>query len=171
MNKPLEIRPPKPPPFRRKLKLGRLQVIGVSFLALLPLAALTGALGVRDREAGAGSATLALQVRYPDRAHYGASHSMEIRLTNRGAEPLSSVRVRIGHDYLSGFALLQATPQPERMTGLDYEMEIGQLLPGQTQRIVLLLEPEQVGRRSGRISATAPDGSPVEIDVATLVLP
>lgn len=171
MTNPMEIEPPRPPRFRRRIQVGWLQIVGVSLLALLPLAALSGLLGVRDRQAEAESQRLALQLRYPDRAHYGTSHPLEIQVTNRGAEPLSPVTVRIAEDYLSGFALMQMTPQPERVTGRDYEVEIAQLLPGQTRRIVLQLQPDDYGRQSGRISASPPDGSPVEIDVSTLVLP
>lgn len=163
--------PPQPPPFRRELRLGWLQVVGVGLLLLLPLAALTGALGTAEREASARAGDLSLDARYPYRTRYMTPNSIELRLKNHGDKPLAGVTLRLAEDYLAHFGDLSFRPAAERLTEGSAEIELGELPPGETRRVVVEFRAEGYGRQAGRVSAATAGGAPVELELATLILP
>lgn len=163
--------PPKPPPFQRRIQIGWLQVSGVALLLLLPIAALTGWIGSEERETSATGAQLALTARYPSRMRYKTSEAIELRLRNTGAHTLSGVTVLLPQDYLSHFAVQHLRPQIERLSERGAEVDIGDLDSGQSRSIVVELQVTDYGRHAGRISAVADGGTPVALDVSTLVLP
>lgn len=172
MSRSDEIQPPQPPPFQRRIQIGWLQVLGVSALALLPLADLVGALGVREQQARAASGPLRLEVRYPDPAHYNGAETLEVRVTNSGPAPVGRMAVRIDSGYLQGFAAPRSTTPPRSITAEHYEFELAPLSPGQTQRLLVALEPKRIGRHDGRVTAApAEGGESVAVGVSTRVLP
>jgi hypothetical protein len=163
--------PPQPPPFQRRIQIGWLQVVGVTLLLLLPLAALTGLLGTEEREVSASGDPLELTARYPSRMHYLSSETLEVRVTNSGTSTLAGVTVLMADDYLSHFEAQQFRPQVARVSERGAEVDLGELPAGQSRRIVVGLRVEDHGRHAGRISAVAEGGKAVSLDVSTLVLP
>ena len=163
--------PPQPPPFQRRIEIGWLQVAGVTLLLLLPLAALTGLLGPQETESRASAGELALTARYPSRMHFMASEVLELGIENTGSRTLAGVTVLMGGDYLSHFEAQQFRPQVVRVSERGAEVDLGDLPAGQSRRVVVELRVKDYGRHDGRISAEAGGGTPVALDVSTLVLP
>lgn len=163
--------PPAPPQFQRRLRFGWTQVIGVSLLALLPLAALTGVLGTTEAETSARSGPLSLAATYPATIHYKGSHTVVLDLRNEGAQALRDVRVRFDHAYLSRFSGLQFTPQATRLDEQHAEVSLGEIEAGATRRVVLELQASEYGRPRGNIVAVAADTAEARVQLSTLVLP
>lgn len=163
--------PPPPPAFRRRVRIPRLQMAGIALLAALPAAALLGAFGVGDRQASASAGPLQLQVRYADRLRYYMAHPLELRVTNRGSEPLPTVRVSVSAGYLAAFSNVSYEPAPRLLTAEAAEFELRDLAAGQTQRIVVHLEADAYGRHDGRVTAAPGGGGPAEIALSTRVFP
>lgn len=163
--------PPPPPEFARRLRFGWTQILGVGLLSLLPLVALTGALGSIERETGARSGALALDVRYPASMHYKAKQTLELHVRNEGAQPLRDVRVRFDDGYLSRFDELRFTPAPSLLDERYAEVGLGVLEPGATRRVLLEFQADRYGRPQGSIVAVAEGSAQASVDVATLVLP
>lgn len=171
MNQPDPPQPPQPPPFQRRVQIGWLQMLGVGLLLLIPLAALTGLLGTKEREAQAQGGELALTVRYPVRMHYKTTESLELEVRNAGTQALEGVTVRVDGGYLAQFGDARFMPQVQRLSGGGAELDLGVLPPGESRRIVARLEAEGYGGHKGRIVAQARGGEPAALDIATLVLP
>lgn len=163
--------PPQPPPFQRRIEIGWLQVTGVALLLLLPIAALTGVLGPQETESRASAGELALTARYPSRVRFMSSEFLELAIENTGSRTLAGVTVLMPDDYLSHFEAQEFRPQVVRMSERGAEVDLGDLPAGQSRRVVVELRVKDYGRHGGRISAVAGDGTPVGLDVSTLVLP
>ncbi len=163
--------PPQPPPFQRRIQIGWLQVLGVGLLLLIPLAALTGLLGLHEREAQAEGGGLALSVRYPARMHHKTTEVLEVQVRNAGTQALEGVTVRVDGGYLAQFGDTRFMPQVQRLNADGAELDLGVLPPGESRRIVARLEAEGYGGHKGRIVAQARGGEPAALDIATFVLP
>lgn len=163
--------PPAPPDFRRRLRFGWTQIVGVGLLSLLPVVALTGALDTTERTAEAHAGTLALVARYPASMHHGSNATLELSVRNDGSQPLRDVRLRFDDRYLSRFADLRFTPPPWRLDDTHAEVLLGEIAGGETRRVVLHLQADHYGRPQGSIVAQAEPSDEARVDVSTLVLP
>lgn len=168
---PARAQPPAPPDFPRRLRFGWTQIIGVGLLSLLPIVALTGALGSIERETHARSGALVLNVRYPASMHYKAKQTVELHARNDGAQALRDVRVRFDDAYLSRFDELHFTPQVSLLDERHAEIALGELDAGATRRVLLHFEADRYGRARGSISVVAESAGEARVDVSTLVLP
>lgn len=164
--------PPSPPQLPPRIRIGRVQAVGVPLLALLPAIALTGLLGEREGHAGNRSATgVSLQVDYPEVLRYRTTHGLDITVRNEGAAPLAEASLQIDQSYLKAFTRPQMTPTAQRVTQQHQEVPLGPLAPGEVRRVVATLEADNYGSHSGRVRLAAPAGVDVAVDVSTLVLP
>ncbi len=164
-------KPPEPPPFERRVQISGVQLVGIGLLSLLPLAALTGLLGTKEEEARASAGALELSVRYPARTHHSVSEAVELAVKNTGTQPLAGAGLRLGDGYLSHFEDARFTPAVQRLGEDGAELELGELAPGETRRLVVELRARHFGTHDGRISAVAEGAEPVVLEVSTLVLP
>jgi len=171
MKQPDPPEPPQPPPFQRRIRISGLQTMGVGLLVLLPLAALTGLVTPETHESRASAGPLELTVRYPARMYYSTFEALELGLKNTGSHALSSARVQLPTDYLSNFDNVLIRPHVQHLSEARAQIDLGELAPGQTRKLVVEVRASDYGRHDGRISAAAGDAASVALEVSTLVLP
>lgn len=170
-NDPPPSQPPEPPPFERRVRIGRLQWIGVPLLALIPLAALFGAFGQRSGSARAAGDGVTLELRYPSLLRYKTALPFELTVHNSGAQPLSQVAVRIDHAWLSCFTRIDLMPQPQRLTERHAEIVIDELPAGAQRKVVGVFEARDRGRHSGQASVAIGGRVVATAELSTVVLP
>lgn len=163
--------PPEPPPFERRVRLERLQLIGVPLLALIPLAALFGVFGQRSESVRAVGDGVTLELRYPSLLRYKTALPFEATVHNSGAQPLSQVAVRIDDAWLSHFTRIDLMPQPERLTERHAEIVIDELPPGAQRKVIGVFEAHDRGRHTGQASVAIGGRVAATAELSTLVLP
>lgn len=163
--------PPSPPPFRRQVRLPLLQLVGVPLLALMPLAAMFGAFDRQERVATQRSGDIELTARHPTQLRYLTDGVLRVSVHNAGRGVLHCARVRLADDYLDGLSPSGSTPQPQRQDDHGVEVELGDVAPGQTRRVTVQLQAQEVGRHVGRVTAATEAAAPIEVVVSTRVLP
>jgi multidrug efflux pump subunit AcrA (membrane-fusion protein) len=168
---PASQQPPQPPPFQRRIRLEGPQKIGVPLLALIPLAALFGAFGLRADEARAVGDGVTLQVRYPALLRRTTALPFELTVVNSGSQPLSGVSARVDRSWLSHFSGTELTPQPDRLTERHAEITIGELAPGAQRKVVGMLQGGDYGRHAGQLSIAVGGRVVTEAPLRTMVLP
>jgi len=163
--------PPQPPPFQRRIDIPRLQKIGVPLLALIPLAALFGAFGLRANESRVVGEGVTLQVLYPGLLRYKTALPFELTVVNSGAQPLSGVSARIDDAWLSRFSGSGLTPQPDRLTERHAEIALDELPPGGQRKVTGMLEGHDYGRHAGQVSIAVGGRVVAQAELRTVVLP
>ncbi|HET6599751.1 MAG TPA: hypothetical protein VFG60_07285 [Burkholderiaceae bacterium] len=163
--------PPAPPPFQRKIAIDRVQRVGILLLALIPLAAMLGAFGLRSDETAASGHGVSLQLRYPALMRYTTSLPLNMRIGNTSGRTLSHLSVRIDTDWLSSFSPSDFTPPVQRVTTHYAELRLPDLAPGDETLVVGMLQGQDRGRHGGRIAIAIGDRVAVQSDVRTIVLP
>ncbi|MCW7537389.1 hypothetical protein OOT46_05920 [Aquabacterium sp. A7-Y] len=164
--------PPAPPQLDRRIELAPLQILGLLLLLALPVAALSGALGPRHGHESASGQGLELSVDYPERLRHQTSLTLEVSVKNTGSAALQQTLLRIDEPYFAHFSQARFTPEPGRLSDEHYEVDLGELAPGASRKLVVHLEADEWGRHAGRVSAQASQGAPpVEVAFATVVFP
>lgn len=169
--KPRDTHPPQPPPFQRKIIIGRVQAIGVSLLAAIVVAAMTGALGLRPGETQASGGSLEVQVSYPQILRYGTSMPLEVSVRNTGSAALSRVEVRVDRAYLEAFHDVHLTPDAGEISDRHYTVKLANLPPGESRKVVAWLEAHERGRQQARLQVAADTQPALDMDWTTTVLP
>ena len=154
---------PEVPP---RVRMHRVELIGMILIAIVPLLALLGAFGPRVARAHAASAVLDVEVRHPARYRRGMIETLEARVSNRTRAPMPRVTLAFDDAYLDAFALPTATPEFAR----PYVVELSDIAPGETRTVVVDLEADRPGRHRGRAVAVHSRDS-VAVALTTLVLP
>jgi hypothetical protein len=170
-NEPPDREPPSPPPFERKVAFGRLELIGVPLMAVIPLAALTGLLGQRPGATMVTAPPLELRIKYPEVVRYKTTMPLEVAVSNTGSVRLSDVSVQIDRAYLSRFANVQTTPPVEEVTGRHYKVALPDLQPGETRQVMATLEAAERGRHGGTVVVALGHQPAIEAALTTTVLP
>jgi len=158
--------PPEPPPGTPRLRLTRLQRLGLPILFLIPILALFGLLGEHFTEAHARGAGVALDARYPDRAHYRQPLSIRLHVRNETATKLDTVTVVLDSAFMSGFSDVSMSAT---LNGA-YIARLTALAPGESRQLNAMVSGEKAGRHAGAISVTTPLGT-IRTPVATFVFP
>lgn len=158
---------PTPPQEGRQVKFWKPQLFGVPVLMLLPILAMSGAMGDHPRQARADNAQLSIEVTYPSRVLFRKRTSMKIEVQNRGAVPLASASVTFDPAWLEHFQEVEFVPQPSRPT----VVELADLKPGERREIALELAPKGYGTLSGWVRADGPDAPGPQVMFDTFVLP
>lgn len=163
--------PPSPPYFERRIEIPRMQGIGVALLALIPLAALFGAFGLRSDQAMGQGDGVSLEVHYPALLRYQMSLPLELRVRNTGTQPLSQLSARIDEKWLTRFSNAELTPQPRQVTDRYFEVTLPDVPAGEERRIVGSLQGNEYGRHLGTVSLAVGARVVARVDVRTIVLP
>lgn len=163
--------PPQSPELERRFTLYNYQYIAIPLLFVVPLLAVFGVFGETISQSEATSAALDLSITFPDRMHAGTQHEIEIRVTNRSAEPLSLARVLVDRDYLEQFANVSSTPHASEWTDEYAAIELEDISPGTTQLVVLRVTGHWAGRHHGEVAVAVADDVVVRNPFATLVFP
>lgn len=159
--------PPSPPEIQRRFRLYRWQWIGLPALLLIPTLALFGTFGESWAEAADASEELELRIKYSSRFRYKALQEMEVRVLNRSDRLLDTVTVAFDTAYITRFSTVTFTPDVKTA----YEVELTDLLPGETRLITVGLQGESYWRHSGSITAGRTGSPPAEVFVSTFIFP
>lgn len=94
----------------RRLQLWPLQRWGLPLLAMLPLLALIGLIGItQDRVTTAGR-QLRLEVDFPSRTHTGVMAALTVTVWNLGTLPVHDAYVTLPRAYLESFDAFELRP-------------------------------------------------------------
>lgn len=162
--------PPAPPGLQRRIRMARLQLVGLVLLLALPVCAVLGLLGPGAGQARAAGAGLELSVQYPERLRHKTSLTLEAALKNTGSQTLPQARLRIAEPYFAHFSRAEFTPLPQRVTDEYFELDLRELAAGETRKLVVHLEADKWGRHPGRVTASA-GAEALAVDFSTTVLP
>ena len=158
--------PAPPPDTDRKLELNWAQLIGLPALALIPVLALLGFFGEHWETSAADGAHVHARVEYPDRFRARLTKPITVTIENRSRSPYDSVEVSFDSAYVGRFRAVNIMPSPTEA----YVVSITDVKPGETKRVHMELDADQVGRHSGRVVVRARGDSAV-IPIRTTVFP
>src|SRR5690554_7277348 len=92
--------PPQAPEIPPRLRFPKLEIVGVGIMALLPLAAITGAFGPATAREAARAGSLTIEAEYPARIRNAMTERITVDLSNeadRKSTRLNSSHVRISY--------------------------------------------------------------------------
>lgn len=158
--------PPEPPPGSARLRLTRLQRLGLPVLFLIPILALFGLLGEHFAMAHARGAGVTLDARYPDRAHYRQPLSIRLHVRNDSPQKMDTITVVLDSAFMSGFSDVSVSTT---LNGA-YVARLTGLAPGESRQLNAMVSGERAGRHAGSISVSTPLGT-VRTPAATFVFP
>jgi hypothetical protein len=149
-----------------RVRLTRKQLIGLPLLALVPILALLGVFGDRERTIAVASPSLGITIDYPERMRYRQSELLEISVVNRGQHVLDTVLVSVDTSYLSRFIGVRGTPPPTT----DFSVPLVGVQPGESRLLSIELTGNRYWRHPATVSAaTGPERTTVAF--STLVFP
>ncbi len=148
-----------------------MQLAGIAFLLVLPVLAAFGVFGQSFDSASATDAGLRLSAIYPSRLRYQQDSTLELTVSNTGAQSLDTLSVHLERSYIDRFSGVSFTPQVTLATGRAYVIELGVIAPGESRVIVLQLAGGQYGRHSGRIWVEQNGSRTAALNLTTLVFP
>jgi hypothetical protein len=161
--------PPPPPQLPRRFRPAPHRAVGVALMLLLVLAAVADAFDQRGRALAEGGG-LRLAVVYPQRVRATTEHEVTIEVTNVGAAARPSVVLSIERTYLDAFGDVEFTPAEAEPLGEAVVVELPDLAPDETRRVVVALRAESPWSHAGTVSASVPGGG-VSVSVRALVFP
>lgn len=172
MTAPLPL-PPHPPRYRREVRLGALEWIGIPALALLPVLALSGALGPSSaRMVVQAPDALWMDVSHPSRLRHLGTGELVVSVTNTGAKGTQALAIGFDEDYLAHFSSIEALPAPEAFRSGRAWVSLPTLAPGERTSVRVRLEPNDWGQLPGWVELGRPGQRALaRLDFSTLVLP
>lgn len=162
---------PEAPEIERKIQISRLQWIGVPLIMLIPLLAILGFFGESFRQVSAASTELELQINYPTRTRYAVNTPLAVNIRNISAQAMPTVTVRFDQGYVERFSDFTFKPELTRVSAQAYEVQLNDMTPGETRRIIVDLKGDQYGRQQGVISASTAAGAAVQTKITTWIFP
>jgi len=163
--------PPQPPPFQRKVVIAPVQAIGLSVLAAIVIAAMTGVLGQRPGETQASGGGLEVQVSYPEVLRYKTAQPLEINVRNTGSATVNRVDVRIDRGYFDAFEDVRFTPDAREIGARHVTVSLTDVPAGESRTVLAWLEAEERGRKHARLQVAADTGPALDLGWSTTVLP
>ncbi len=173
--------PPTPPPalprpspaYRRVVRIGPLEGIGIPALALLPLLSLLNALGPTDaRLYAVAEGTLSVDLIHPSRLRHHGTGELVIAVTNGGTQAARDLVVALDETYLARFARTDTTPAPAAIASGRVRVPLPPLAPGERASVRVRLEADDWGRLPGWVELRGPDRPALaRLAFSTLVLP
>jgi len=161
-----EAEPPEAPPMRRRFRTDPFQLIGLAFIAAVPILAVAGIFGMSRAEVAGRGGGLELTVRYVEHLRFGQTHNVEIVVTNAGTRAIDTLTVAMDPSYLRGFTDATWTPSPARA----YEVDRADVEAGESRLVVVTLRADRDGRHTGAVTATA-GGDTARVVLRTFIFP
>lgn len=158
--------PPGLPEMSRGLKFGRLQLMGIALIMLIPVLAAFELFGEGNSTVRGHGSALAVSAEYPSRIRHGTPEEVTVFVTNRGSSPLDTVTVRFDSSYVARFT----DPQFEPSTTDAYAVELGDVGAGETRIVRLGIRANAYGRHRGRIVASHSNDT-ARVTITTIVFP
>lgn len=168
--------PAGPPVFRRAVRLGRLEAIGIPVLALLPVLALFGQLGPSTALVTAtsenGTSRVELSVEHPWVVRHRGQTELVVDVRNAGTQALEGLRIGIDEAYLGRFAQVEMLPPAQSDASGHVEVAMPPLSAGERATVRVQLEAGNWGEFGGSVRvADAERIALVSLDMSTRVLP
>jgi hypothetical protein len=158
--------PSQPPEHDRGIRLNRMQLIGVPLLALIPLLAVLDVFGERWDTRVVDGSTLRTAIEFPDRFRAKLSRPITVSVQNRSQQLLDTVAVSFDSTYIERFTAVSFLPDIDD----SYVVKLTAVRPGETRRVHLELDGDQVGRHRGRVIVRTGSDSSV-VGIHTIVFP
>ncbi len=165
---------PQPPEIEKQWTFSTLQKLGVPLLVLVPLLALFGLFGESVATATESGDTFAVEISYPSRYRYGMHGALAVRVENRTDQAVPTATVSFDRDYLSQFANVSFTPEPDGATAAATYVELDDLQPGEVRVVSVELEADRYWRHEGTVAVSVggvDDPPDVAVELSTLVYP
>lgn len=162
--------PPQAPEVERRLRLNRLQRLGMPLIALFPLLALLGVFGISSGHRTSSGESISLAVDFPSRTRLRSGAAMVIEVSNRGGVTIEGVTVGVERDYVERFTNVSFNPAVAAVSERYFEVELGALAPGAVSVVAVELEPSDYWRHEGKVRVTA-GGDETSVVVETFVFP
>lgn len=159
--------PPEAPRTERRLRFGKLQLPALVVIALIPIAALTGAFGESWAYAEATTSELSIRMRYPDRYRYKQINRFEIFIENRSDAVLDTVTVAFDTAYVLGFSQPVFLPDVTE----PFTVPVTAVRPGETRLVTATLQGERPWVHEGEVRITSGGPDTVRIPVRTIIFP
>lgn len=134
---------------------------------LIPVLALAGVFGERDTSAERSVGSLLVAMKSPTRLRYRQRMTLSMSVTNRGAQLVDDVRVRLDSVYLGRFSSVVIAPAASP----DGLVSLGTLLPSSSARVTVTLEGERAGGVRGETMTFDARGDTVRLPLATRIFP
>lgn len=160
------LEPPELPELDRRLKFSGWQLVGLAAIVLLPVLAAFRLFGERSATAADRGSDISLVVEYPSRARHGTLEAITAVIGNGASFPLDTVIVRFDTGYVARFTDPQFVPSATRA----HEVELTDLVPGETRRVQLGVRANEYGRLNGTVAAVHETDSAV-VRISTFVFP
>jgi hypothetical protein len=157
---------PRAPADTPRVRLTRKQWIGLPVLALIPVLAVLGVFGDREKTIAVASPSLGITINYPERMRYRQSELLEISVVNRGQRALDTVLVSVDTSYLSRFIGVHGNPPPIT----DFSVPLFGVQPGESRLISIGLTGNRYWRHPATVSATT-GTERTTVAFSTLVFP
>lgn len=159
--------PPSAPPIDRRFEMPVVNAVFMCAFAAVVVLALLGVFGRSQRSASAQSAGLALSIEYPSRFRYEQLSPLVLRVSNTAPQEIDTLTVRFDVAYLSQFSQIEMVPSADR----PWEVDLLDVMPGETRRVSMELQGERYGRHSGFVSASASNTDSVSVRISTFTFP
>jgi hypothetical protein len=140
--------------------------LGLPVIIAIPVLTLCGVFGEHRAEARAGSASIAVDIRYPDRFRYRQVESLDITVQNRASSEIDTIHVWIDTAYVTRFSSVRIDPAPTSAFSVD----LVHVKPGESRLVRAELWGERYGRHRGRILVTTTHDT-ASADISTFVFP
>lgn len=163
--------PPRAPSLERRPRFTPLQRWGLPLLALAPVLALTGLLGVTSQRVTATEGPLTLEVEHPNRARKGVTATLTVTVRNAGPAPLADVVLELERGYLESFEEADVEPAPDAATQDAFRFELGELEAGASRVVSAVLTADRYWRRPGTARVEAAGVPPLSLRFATFTFP
>jgi hypothetical protein len=148
-----------------------LQAIGVPLLLLVPIFALFGLLDTRLATKEVDENGLSLSIEYPSQLRYRTQDPFEISVRNETGHEITALEVRVSRDYLDGFHEADFNPDPKEIDADEAVFEMNNVGAGETRRVLVNFEADQVGNHQGTLAASTELGPGPRLEFSTFVLP
>lgn len=159
-----QTQPEPPPPFQRRVVIGRRQAVALGLLFLVPALALARLLGDRVERIESRTGGWRLSADVPACARDGDPLRITVNLArahNRAASPMAGVD--ISTDYLECFAEVRRRPSVFKSAGDD--------VTEAAAPVIIELTPDRFGWARGRLAVTTETGERLELALNTFIFP
>jgi hypothetical protein len=162
-----EEKPPEAPALRRSIRLYPYQWVTLPLLIAIPIAALAGAFGERNKEWSVSHADLEMRLQVPRVMRYGQLAPLRLSITNHSSRRLDSLSVEFDRNYISRFVRVQFVPaflEP-------YVLQFSRVNPGETAHVRVELQASEYGRHRGTLRVRQVGREVLAVRLQTWILP
>lgn len=158
---------PRAPEIDRRIGIPPWRLAGILLVLAVPTLAVAGVFGESWDHAGADGPNVSVRMEFPSRFRYKMLNSITAHITNRSAQPIDTISVRLDSSYALRFSTVVFTPSAERA----YEVPLTDVAPGETRLVVVEIQGERYGRHTGRLRVASTSGDTISLPVHTVIFP